>query len=489
MTNRLVEAVVDEQNKARTFNDAATNRSSLNRCVDLFAIIGNRDTKFFSEFELAYQENADVATRILLWARDIRGGSGERQTFRNLLGYLEQHHEDVLLKLLPKIPEVGRWDDLLIFTNPRIRTAAFTLIESALKAGNGLCAKWMPRQSVGKKGRKRGLKGRQDAVELRKFLGSTPKAYRQLLASTTNVVETAMCSGKWDDIVYDHIPSLAAARYQKAFNKHDQVGYGKYKEGLASGENTIKAGAVYPYDVIKSLNEGDQKVSMAQWDALPNFLGDNKIIPMVDVSGSMSSWSYYGQRSGKVKTSVTPMDISVSLGLYCADKLSGNFHGMFLSFSSAPVIQKLVGNLVEKYHQIQRSEWGMSTNLEKAMNKILELAIKKEVGQKDMPDVLLVLSDMEFDACVWHEETLYESTQRNFAKAGYEMPKIVFWALNGRSGNQPVKFNERGTALVSGFSPAILKSILSANLETFTPEAVMLEAVMVDRYKVEGLAA
>jgi hypothetical protein len=488
MMNKFVESVTEDQNKGLTYNLGATNVSSLNACVDLFGIIGTRNAQFSREFELAFQENADVATRILLWSRDIRGGAGERQTFRNLLTYLEQKHPDVLVKLLPKVPEVGRWDDLLIFTNPAIQTEAFELIREALQARNGLCAKWMPREATGRAQRKRGIKAREAATKLRLFLGLTPKSYRQLLATYTKVVETPMCANKWNQINYDHVPSLAAARYQKAFNKHDPEGYSQYREGLKTGERTIKAGAVYPYDVVKSVEQGDQDVAMAQWKALPNYMGDKRIIPMVDVSGSMYCWNYYGQRSKGVKSNTTPLDVAVSLGLYCADKLEGDYHGMFLSFSGHPELQKLKGNLVQKINQIKRAHWEMNTNIEVAMDKILDVAVQNNVPQNEMPEILLILSDMEFDNCVQGERTIYKVTTQKYESAGYHMPKVVFWNLNSREGNYPVTYRQNGTALVSGFSPAIMKSILASDLEDFTPENVMLQTVMVERYNWQNAA-
>lgn len=491
--NTFTNAVDVEQNKARTFNAGATNRSSLNACVDFFSIVGNRNQQFFREFELAYQQSPDVATRILLWARDIRGGSGERQTFRNLLGYLEDHHQTVLLKVLPKVPEVGRWDDLLIFKTDMVKKAAFTLIQKALAEGNALCAKWMPRQSVGKSGRARGRKGREEAVELRKFLELTPKGYRKLLASCTNVVETKMCANEWDKIDFEKIPSLAAARYQKAFNKHGFEKYEEYKEKLEKGEAKISAGAVYPYDVIKSINHGDQKVAIAQWNALPNYLGDHRILCVVDTSGSMGSFNYYGQRDWgfEVKGNVQPLDIAVSLGIYCAEKLKGAFHGMWCNFSTTPTLRKLSGNVVEMYNQLAQhgSDWHGSTDIEKAMAKILDVATRNKVPANEMPEMLLIISDMEFNYCVNGEETVYEATARRFAEAGYELPKIVFWNVNSRSGNYPVTANERGTGLISGFSPAIMKAVLSIeDMAEFTPEAIMLKTVMVPRYAVEGIA-
>jgi hypothetical protein len=90
---------------------------------------------------------------------------------------------------------------------------------------------------------------------------------------------------------------------------------------------------------------------------------------------------------------------------------------------------------------------------------------------------------MQFNACVTFDDSAMQMIQRKYESAGYEVPKLVFWNLNSKD-NAPVKFDESGTALVSGFSPAIVKPLLSGNLEKFTPEAVMLETIMQDRYAV-----
>lgn len=503
--NKFSEAVEATQNQARTFNDAATNYSSLDACLDLFFIIGTRDGNYNSQFELAWQQNYDMAARIALWARDARGGSGERKTFRNVLKYMEQAHPNELLKLLPKIPEVGRWDDLLIFNDGPVKTAAYSLIEKALKVDrNGLCAKWMPREkqapskayrykvnpyrtpkeksasgtlSAGKK------KNAVLATELRKFMSLSSRDYRHLLSSLSKVVETDMCAKKWDQINYNHVPSLASARYQKAFNKHDSARYATWKEGLKTGETKVNAATLFPYDCMKAVNNGDQVVAQAQWDALPNYIKEGeRIIPMCDVSGSMTAWGYYGQRAAP-KITVSPMDICVSLGLYVADKQDGAFKDLVLTFSGQPEILKLTGNLITKMNKLKSATWGMNTNICAAFTKILKLAVQNNVPNDEMPTMLLVLSDMEFDSCVHHDQTAFKFAQQEFEAAGYSLPKIVFWCLNSRVGNVPVTFKQDGTALVSGFSPAILKSVLA--VEAFNPETVMLQAIMQDRYKID----
>jgi hypothetical protein len=175
------------------------------------------------------------------------------------------------------------------------------------------------------------------------------------------------------------------------------------------------------------------------------------------------------------------LDVAVSLGLYLADKNKGKFKDTFLTFSGSPELLHLNGNILDKISQMVRSSWQMSTNLHAAMQKILDVAIKGSVPQEEMPEVLLILSDMQFDSCTRYDDSAMQMIERKFTDSGYKVPKIVFWNLNAND-NVPVKFDKRDTALVSGFSPAIMKSVLAADLEQFTPESIMMKAIMSDRY-------
>jgi hypothetical protein len=497
--NAFVNAVKQNQTIGETFNGAVTNKTSGSAVLNFFGAAGNRSVELSKEFDLALSEDKQLAYRVALWTRDIRGGAGERQTFRNLLKHIEQHYSDDAIALLPKIPELGRWDDLLVFETDRVRKAAFNMIEDALNDRHGLAAKWMPR------------KGRV-AEALRIHLGYTPKRYRKTLVTLSKTVEQQMCAREWDQIVFDHVPSVASARYQKAFNKHCGDAYRAYKEGLkkvnpetGQTERKINASAVFPYDVIKSVRSGDREVALAQWNALPNFLGDNKILPVVDVSGSMTSWNYYGQKANPKQT-VTPLDIALSIGLYCADKQQGAFAGSFMTFSSQPTLQVLTGDLVNKINQMERSKWDMSTNIQAAFEEILKVAKTNRVSADDMPKILLILSDMEFDSCVTMQPTYsrydnrrydpydrkpsktnYENARVMFEQAGYALPTVVFWNINGRADNNPVKMHDSGTCLVSGFSPSVFKSILKTDMERYSPYNVMLDILSNERYDVVGL--
>jgi hypothetical protein len=165
-----------------------------------------------------------------------------------------------------------------------------------------------------------------------------------------------------------------------------------------------------------------------------------------------------------------------------ADKNKGVFKDTFLTFSTKSELLTLKGNIVDKVNQIVRSKWDMSTNLHAAFEKILSVAVKANAPQEDMPAMVLILSDMQFDQCVRNDDSAMQMIERKYAEAGYTMPKVVFWNLNA-SDNVPVKSDKSGAALVSGFSPAIMASLLGADVEQFTPEGIMLKTVMVDRYK------
>lgn len=470
----FVNAVKNQE--ARTENGMKARKSTASACVDLFFNIGAmRGKNVTPAFTAAYVENQDLAARIALWARDARGGAGERKLFHDIVNQLINSDPDVAVALLRKAPELGRWDDVLVAVGAQgvVGETAVAMIKSALDKGDGLCAKWMPRKGA-------------LAATLREKLGWTPKYYRKRLVELTKVVETQMCANKWDDINFNHVPSLASARYKKAFARHTPA-YKTWVEKLVAGDPTAKvnAGAVYPYDVLKGVigayNMRYEKANLdhivAQWNALPNYVGDANILPIVDVSGSMLSPA--GGHGSKSKT--TCLDVSVSLGLYLADKNKGKFKDTFLTFSDKPKLEHLKGNILQKIAQMSQSEWGMSTNLHAAMQKVLDVAVKGNVPQEEMPDMLLVLSDMQFNQCVRFDDSAMEMIERKFEAAGYKVPKIVFWNLNAKD-NVPVKFDKRDTALVSGFSPAIVKAVLSGDMEQFTPESIMLKAVMNERY-------
>jgi Domain of unknown function (DUF2828) len=471
--NTFVNAVVNQE--ARTANGMKARKSTANAVVDLFYNAGaSRGKNIVPAFSAAMAENRDLALRVAAWLRDARGGAGERQLFRDILVYLEKNDKEAAKALLRKVPELGRWDDIFVFNDKELKSEAFTMLGDALRQRNGLAAKWTPRQG-------------KLAVEIREFFGMSPKFYRKSLVELTKVVEQDMCAKEWDSINFSHVPSVASARYKKAFNRNTQK-YAEYVASLVKGEDkTVKVNAsvAYPYDVLKgrinsygiSFDKTEMDLIQKQWEALPNYVGDANILPLVDVSGSMTC------PAGK-NTKLSCLEVAVSLGLYLADKNTGKFKDTFLTFSHKPELLHMKGNINQKIDQMVKSKWEMNTNLHAAFNKILDVAVKGNVPQEEMPAMVLILSDMQFDQCVKHDNSAIEMIERKYVAAGYKVPQVVFWNLNASYGNAPVKFDKSGTALVSGFSPAIVKPILSGDIDNFTPVAVMMKTIMDERYKV-----
>ena len=474
---KLVDAL--RQNDTVTENGMATNSSSLNHCVDLFftigAMRGQDKDRLIRNFSLALLEDPARAMKILFWVRDVRGGAGERQIFRDVMQYLAENHTDFLMKNIPYVSEFGRWDDLLTLVGTKLETEALTQIRWGLDAKNGLCAKWMPRKG-------------EVAAKLRNFLEMSPKQYRKTLVEMTNVVETQMCANEWESIDFGKLPSVASARYQKAFWKRNEEGYKSYIASLQKGEAKINAGAVYPYDITKSLSRGNPDVAIEQWKALPNYMegSEDRILPVVDVSGSM------GCPAGGSKT-VSCMDVAVSLGLYISERNEGVFKDAFITFSGNPQLQVLKGNLRERFIQLRTADWAMNTDLVKVFDLILDQAKKHSVSESEMPTKILILSDMEFDQATgvssgWRmdyssswNQTAQEMIEKKYADAGYKVPAIVYWNIQSRGDNIPVSFDKNGTALISGFSPSILKSVVKG--EITSPQGIMDETIMSPRYE------
>jgi hypothetical protein len=470
-----------QQQDTITENGMTTNSSSLSSVVDLFftigALRGQEKSRLIAAFSKAFNDDPTRAMKILFWARDVRGGAGERQIFKDVMQYLADTKLDAVLRNMYHIPEFGRWDDLLVFEGTSLEVPAFNTIKDALiKDQNGLCAKWMPRKGA-------------TAAKLRNHMGLSPKQYRKLLVGLTNVVETKMCAKEWDSIEFGKIPSLASARYQKAFGRNAYEAYSNYINALQKGEAKINAGAVYPYDILKSINLGNSKVANEQWNALPNWMeGSNEmLLPVVDVSGSMCT------PAGGNKN-VLCLDVAISLGLYISERNTGAFENAFITFSGNPQLQILKGGLVDRYRQLQKADWAMNTDLRRVFKLILNQAKKHNLAQAEMPTKILILSDMEFDAACnstggwWSESgpsewnpTAQQMIRKMYEEAGYEMPGVVYWNIQSRGANIPVSFNETGTALVSGFSPAIMTSLIKGAI--VSPEQIMDLTIMSERYK------
>jgi len=463
---------------ARTLNGMRARATTSSTNLDLFgSIAAMRGKDVTSAFAAAYAEDKNLALRIAQWARDIRGGAGERKIFRDILIWLEANDPQVLVdsRILDNVADIGRFDDLLIFSRGDVKCKAFSIIQKALENGNGLCAKWMPRKGP-------------IAIELREWFGWSPKQYRKTLVNLTKVVESQMCDKSWNEINFSHVPSVAMTRYMKAFYRNIPEAFEAYKAALVRNDGTAKvnASALYPYNVTKMVGTAadcsstwnsrnpykKNDVADAMWAALPDYMNNKNVIAVVDNSGSMAA---------QIKDSkVSCLDVAASLGIYTASNSKGAFRDLSISFSENASFVKQSGTLDQRMYQVTSQKWG-STNLHSVFDLILNHAIRHNVPAIDMPEMILILSDMQFNTCVRFDNSAIQMIRRKYEDAGYEVPQIVFWNLNDY-GNKPVKFNDQGFALISGFSPAILESVLAVEMDKFTPEAVMLKTIFKSRY-------
>ena len=431
-------------NYTTTTNGAITNQTSGKECLDLFQRIGNMRYSdrldILEDFDKAYQEDKELATQILFWARAARIGSGERKTFHTILSELGKTSPDFIADNVKTIAELGYWKDLLPYFH--IKEVIITFAQ-AIKDGDRLACKWAPRK----------------CPQLRNELGYTNKEYRKWLKKHSETVEQKMSAQQWSDIKYSSVPGSAMRRYSSSFDKQDNQRFVDWKN-----DKTTKASvsATYPHQVLEC---DDSALADKMWESLPDLLSESEenILPMIDVSGSM-----FGQ----------PLAVAMSLGMYLSERTKGEFKDLFLTFSENPELVRLKGDsVVERLNNIQQADWGMNTDFEKAYQHILRVAKKHNVVPDSMPTMLLVLSDMQFDESQGRNgemKTHYSWMADEYEEAGYKLPKIVFWNLDAHFGT-PARCSDDSVAMVSGFSPSIMKAVLNA--EEFNPISVMMEAL------------
>jgi len=433
-------------NYTTTTNGAITNQTSGKECLDLFQRIGNMRhhdrLHILEEFETAYKEDKELATQVLFWARAARIGSGERKTFHTVLSEIGKTSPDFISDNATTIAELGYWKDLVPYLHIKNVVAVFA---QAIRDEDRLACKWAPRK----------------CAELRDELGWTNKQYRKWLKTYSETVEQQMSEKSWSDINYSSVPGSAMRRYSRAFTTQDSKRFDEWKDDKTS---KASVSATYPHEVLAC---DDSKLADKLWNNLPDFLEESEenILPMIDVSGSMMG---------------EPLAIAISLGMYLSERTKGEFKDMFLTFDDNPELVKITGDSVlERLSRIRSSNWGMNTDFTKAYQHILDVAVKHDVVPESMPSMLLVLSDMQFDDSQGgyygsKSMTHFGHMKKVYEDAGYELPKIVFWNLDAHMGT-PAECSDDSVAMVSGYSPSIMKAILNA--EEFTPMDVMMEAL------------
>lgn len=480
------------KNETLTENGAKTYKSSLNECLDLFALGGayrNRSEEDVIDlFTKAYQQDELTALLILVYLRDIRGGQGERRFFRTVLKNLAEQNNDVVKTLIPFVPYYGRWDDLWCLLDTPYEQSVLTFVgqqltQDVMNLDKGeaisLLGKWLPSENASSQETKRLAK------IIRKNSGLSPKQYRKMLSelrAKIDIVERKMTQNQWSEIEYDKLPSKAGLQYRDAFYRHDKNRYTKFMMPKDGQSVKVNAGTLYPYEIVGKvpfdywsesampIDDIERATLNNYWKNIPDYInGDSTdAIAVIDVSGSMSG---------------TPMEVAVSLGLYVAERNKGKFKNHFITFHSFPELVELDENddFCSKVQKIKEADWGGSTDLEATFDLILNTAINYNLPQSELPEILYIVSDMMFDQIQGYNrdnETVIENAKFKFEAAGYKIPHLVFWNVDARMDSVPM-IGKDGYTLVSGFSPSIFEMVMTRT----TPEEFMNSVIYSERYQ------
>ena len=489
----MVQSIDTVVGGAFTENGAASLATSGTARVDLFFkltrdVVENK--KFIEWLEASWVEDPLDTLKLLFNSRDCRGGKGDRAPFVGGMTWISENYSEWFVANLEIVPTYGRWLDLVELL-PHVKDEHCELISEVLGKqleqdvsnmvegkGVSLAAKWVPTErkkwdvKCNTTERLCGVLYGDDTSQSRKRLRTeivTP------LRQYIDVVEKRMCTGDWENIKFSKVPSVAMTRLRKAFRKHVPESFEAWLEQVKAGEKKINASQVYPHTLVGEVLNGSDgtvdEVIEEQWKAIVKKTGElgtfNRSLVVSDVSGSMMG---------------TPMEVSVALGILIATLTTPPFDGLLITFSSEPKFHSLRGlkTLHEKAKSVEDMDWGGTTNIQKVFEIVLERAVDYQIPKESMPERIYILSDMQFDHCV-SGGTNHEGIKGQYDKYGYDLPEIVFWNLRSNTTmDVPVGSNEEGVALISGFSPAILKAVMGG--ENITPYWVMRNTIDDVRY-------
>ena len=491
----MLATLKEEANKTVTENGAAAYATTGSDCLDLFAVLGalRRESEKIkiAYFVRAYTENPDLAMKILFFARDIRGGLGERSLFRTLLFWLAVNEPDSVIKNIPYVAEVGRYDDLLILMETPCEKAMLAYLHCQWKKDivalqrNGkvsLLGKWLPSINASNP------QTVCDAKRIAKAFHLSQAEYRKTVVALRRQINILENYLREKDYTFDYAkqPSQAMYKYRQAFLRNDAERYHNFVERVMAGQVRMHADNLAPYQLVepylssdwqsnksnfmKPMTPEEKRVLNAAWASLPDYSNEENILPVIDTSGSMY-WS------GKPLAAA----VALSLGLYIAEHNQGLFHNHLLTFSNRPQFIEIQGKtFADRLRYVTSLNEVANTNLEAVFNLILKTAVKHHLPQEELPSKLVLISDMEFDCCIEKPSMPnFENAKMKYAAAGYQLPGIVFWNVASRHRHQPLKMNEQGAILVSGAVPKIFSMVAGG---TLSPYQWMMEVLENERY-------
>lgn len=493
----MLQYLKQESNKTFTENGAATLKTTQSDCLDLFATIGairrESDEEIIARFMRAFAEDKDIAMKLLFFARDIRGGLGERKVFRVCLKWLSYNAPETVRKNLSYISEYGRFDDLLVLFDTPVEKDMLDLIRDQLRkdieAMNNneevsLLGKWLPSVNASNANTIKAAK------KIARFLAMDDKGYRKMLSKLRAYIRIIENNLREKDYTFDYEkqPSKAMFKYRGAFARNDAERYNTFLNRVSSGEAKLNASTLAPYEIVepclneywsrlpfmKDLTEEEKKSLNATWEALPDFGSEANVLAIIDTSGSM----YCDAKP-------LPAAVALSLGIYFAEHNTGAFKNHFIEFSREPEFIEIKGEaFADKLQYICSFNKVADTNIEAVFDLVLSAAVNNNVPESELPEKLIIISDMEFNACVKNAgATNFNNAKAKFEMAGYKLPEVVFWNVASRNRQQPVTKNEQGVALVSGCTPRLFSQVVDGSLAAMTPYEFMLDVLGSERYE------
>ena len=515
--NSFLNGMKQVNNYAVTENGALTHFTTMDGLLDLFAMGAAYRTRTDEDvillFKKAFDENPVYALKCLFYIRDVRGGQGERRFFRVATKYLAKYDTAAMQRNLIHVPEFGRWDDLFVFIGTPLETEALDIIKHQLALDAqcktpSLLAKWMPSENTSS------ATTVKTAKVVRKYLGMSPKQYRKVLSALRariNVLERLMSEGRWDEIEFDKIPSKAGLKYKNAFARHDieRMKSDKivqsYADFAKSETTKVNAKALYPYEVVakaleamgvrnrgygyssrgaQSMDSTDRLMVNKYWDNLADYFKGKTFngLAVVDTSASMRG-----------QDAASPINVAISLGMYCAERAKGPFAGHYVAFSRTPRLVSVEGvDFCDKVKRIYDANLCENTNIEATFDMLLNTAIANHCSQDDLPQNIMIISDMEFDQgtsqgwgynrTTFNAKTLMEQIRVKWANHGYRLPHLIYWNCQARQNNIPEDIGCGLVSYVSGMSPSIFDTIMSGK----TGYDLMMEKLDSERYAVIG---
>lgn len=484
MTVSMLQALKNKSNQTVTENGAAAVKSTGAATLDLFAVIGAlrnaKDTVLIHRFMKAWAEDRDIAMKLLFYARDIRGGLGERRVFRIILHWMASSETESVIKNIPLIAEYGRFDDLLVLLDTPCekeamdyisRTLAQDMVLMAQNQPVSLMTKWLPSVNASN------AEAVRQAKKIAGAMGMKDAQYRKMLSSLRAYIHILENNLREKDYTFDYAkqPARAMLKYRKAFIRNDQQRYTSYIKKVGRGEASMHVGTLMPYDLVcQALDfcgSTEERESLdVTWNALENYTDGRNALAVIDGSSSMYC-------SGNP----SPCDVALSLGIYFAEHNTGAFHNHFITFSNRPQLVEIQGrDLVDKVRYCRSYNEIANTNIQKVFELVLAAAVENHLPQSELPETLYFISDMEFDRCTIDASlSNFEYARMLYEAHGYKLPQVVFWNVKSRNKQYPVGKNQQGVMLVSGASPRVFSMVMENKM---TPYDYMMSVLGAERY-------